>query len=60
DRILVVSDGSGSGSDAFPITITDKIPDAQKRAIPLKRYIKRKEYITYGVYAKYRRKLKGL
>lgn len=29
DRILMVSYGSGAGSDAFDIVVTDKLPDVQ-------------------------------
>ena len=60
ERILMVSYGSGSGSDAFDITVTDKILDAQKKNVPIKKYIDKKEYINYGTYAKYRKKIKGI
>lgn len=60
DRILMVSYGSGSGSDAFDITVTDKIEDAQKRGTPIEKYLETKQYISYGVYAKLRRKIKGI
>jgi len=60
DRILMVSYGSGSGSDAFDITVTKEIEKNQKRRKKVDDYIERKEYITYGKYAKFRKKLKGL
>ena len=60
ERILMVSYGSGSGSDAFDITVTDKIVDAHKKNVPIRKYVDKKEYINYGVYAKYRKKIKGI
>jgi len=60
DRILMVSYGSGSGSDAFDITVTKNIEKAHKKIVPIRRYIDRKEYITYGIYAKFKRKIKGI
>ncbi len=60
ERILMVSYGSGSGSDAFDITVTKNITKARRRSVPIKRYMDNKEYITYGVYAKFRRKIKGI
>lgn len=60
DKILMVSYGSGSGSDAFDITVTESIRKAHKRSVPIRKYIDRKEYVSYGVYAKYKRKIKGL
>jgi hydroxymethylglutaryl-CoA synthase len=53
-RILAVSYGSGSGSDAFDISVKKKSKNAKK----VQDYIKCKEYIEYGVYAKLMRKLK--
>jgi len=60
DRILMVSYGSGSGSDAFDITVTKNIESARKRAVPIRKYIDKKEYVTYGVYAKFKKKIKGI
>jgi len=60
DRILMLSYGSGSGSDAFDITVTDGITKARKNAVPLKRYLNDTERISYGVYAKFRKKIKGI
>lgn len=60
DRILMVSYGSGSGSDAFDITVTDKITKAHKGVMPIRRRIEDKVYLTYGVYAKFRKKIKGI
>jgi len=60
DRILMVSYGSGSGSDAFDITVTENIKKAHRHNIPIKKYIAKKEYLSYGTYAKHKRKIKGL
>ncbi|MBN2517226.1 MAG: hydroxymethylglutaryl-CoA synthase [Candidatus Altiarchaeota archaeon] len=60
DRILMVSYGSGSGADAFDMTVTDAIKGAQKRSVRLDDCLKDKEYVSYGVYSKLRRKLKGI
>ncbi len=51
-RILLVSYGSGAGSDAFDITITDKIQDAQKKIEKVSEYIKDKIYVDYVRYQK--------
>ncbi|MDO8553178.1 MAG: hydroxymethylglutaryl-CoA synthase [Candidatus Micrarchaeota archaeon] len=58
DRILVTSFGSGAGSDAFTLTVTDKIEEVRNLAPLLKDYIARKQYIDYATYIKFRRKLK--
>jgi len=59
-RILVASFGSGAGSDAFSIRVTDDIEKKRGRARSVASYIAEKEYIDYGVYVKHRRKLKSL
>ena len=60
DRILLVSYGSGSGADAFDMMVKEGIKSAQKRSVKIKDYIEDKEYVSYGVYSKLRRKLKGI
>jgi len=60
DRILAVSYGSGSGSDAFDITVNKEITQKRKKSVPVQHYLNDIEYITYGQYAKLRRKLKGI
>ena len=55
DRIFVTSYGSGAGSDAFDITVTDKIKDLQVHNAPLvSQLIESKEYIDYSTYAQFR------
>jgi hydroxymethylglutaryl-CoA synthase len=58
DRILMVSFGSGAGSDAFQLTVTEKLPERRPRAPRTADYISRRKEIDYGVYARYRGKLK--
>ncbi len=53
EKILVTSYGSGSGSDSFIFTVTDKITQAQKRARKVNDYIARKEYLSYPKYVKH-------
>ena len=56
-RVLAVSYGSGAGSDAFDILVTDRIVAAQKRAPQTWDYIRRRVPIDYATYARYRKKL---
>ena len=57
DRILMVSFGSGAGSDAFAITVTDAILERQQRAPITQDYIARRTVIDYAQYARMRGKL---
>ena len=57
DRILVVSFGSGAGSDAFDILVTDKVSARQGLAVKTQEYIARRTEIDYATYARYRGKL---
>jgi hydroxymethylglutaryl-CoA synthase len=57
DRILLVSFGSGAGSDAFGLTVTDKISERQGRAPRTRDYIARKTEIDYAMYTRLRGKL---
>lgn len=57
DKILLVSFGSGAGSDAFALRVTDKITDRQARALKTKDYIARRTQIDYATYARLRGKL---
>jgi hydroxymethylglutaryl-CoA synthase len=57
DRILCISFGSGAGSDAFSIRVTEKITAKQGRAPLTQDYINRRVEIDYATYARYRGKL---
>lgn len=57
DRILMVSFGSGAGSDALSFVVTDQIVERRKRALPTIAYVKRREEVDYATYARYRGKL---
>ena len=59
DKILAVSYGSGAGSDAFVIEVTDNIKN-NKPAKKLVDMIAEKEYLDYVHYMKYRGKIKSL
>ncbi len=58
DRILMVSYGSGAGSDAFDLEVTDKIDEIRDRARRTQAYIDRRKEIDYATYARFRDKLK--
>ncbi len=59
DKILMVSYGSGAGSDAFVFEVTERINEAREMALKT-RYLldSRKNYLEYGEYAKFRRKIR--
>ncbi len=59
-RILVVSYGSGAGSDAFVIKITPKIEEKRNRIVPFEYYANKKEYVDYAVYLKHRKTIVGM
>ncbi|MBN1315737.1 MAG: hydroxymethylglutaryl-CoA synthase, partial [Anaerolineales bacterium] len=58
DRILMVSYGSGAGSDAFDIMVTEKIEESRDRAPLTVAYLNRRTEIDYAIYSRYRHKLK--
>ncbi len=60
EKIFVTSFGSGAGSDAFSIKVTDAIEKKRGRARTLDDYVKEKTYLSYALYVKHRRKLKSL
>jgi len=59
DKILMVSYGSGAGSDAFVFEVTERINEVRDKA-PKTRYMldNNKNYIDYGTYAKFRGKIR--
>ncbi len=58
DRILMISYGSGAGSDAFDILVTETIDDVRHRAPTTRDYIARRTVVDYATYCRYRGKLK--
>ncbi|MEK6574740.1 MAG: hydroxymethylglutaryl-CoA synthase [Chloroflexota bacterium] len=57
DNILLVSFGSGAGSDAFHIRVTDQIVGKPLLAPNTHQYIARRTQIDYATYTRYRGKL---
>ena len=61
DRVLMVSYGSGAGSDGFIWRVTDRILEVRDRAPHTRAQIEdRPVYLDYGTYAKYRGKIRKL
>ena len=58
DKILMVSYGSGAGSDGFVFTATKNL-EKKRAKLPVKKMIEDKEYIDYAKYIIYRKKLKS-
>ncbi|AIG99382.1 MAG: UPF0219 protein [Archaeoglobus fulgidus] len=58
ERILLVSFGSGAGSDAFAIRVTDAIENYPREPKVWEK-IERKAYVDYAIYLKHRRKIKA-
>jgi hydroxymethylglutaryl-CoA synthase len=54
DRILMVSYGSGAGSDSFDMVVTDRILEVRDRAPKTRDYVDRKSMIDYATYARFR------
>lgn len=57
DRILYISYGSGAGSDAMALHVTDKITERQGRAPRTQDYIARRTEVDYATYSRFRGKL---
>jgi hydroxymethylglutaryl-CoA synthase len=59
DKILIVSYGSGAGSDAFIFEIMEKIDEVRDLAPKTRELLdENKHYLEYGEYAKFRQKIK--
>jgi hydroxymethylglutaryl-CoA synthase len=58
DRILLASFGSGAGSDAFSLVVTERIEERRHRAPATLDYVRRRQSIDYGMYVRFRRKLR--
>lgn len=57
DRIMLVSYGSGAGSDAMALNVTERITERQRRAPRTMDYVARRTEIDYATYSRYRGKL---
>jgi hydroxymethylglutaryl-CoA synthase len=57
DKVFLASYGSGAGSDAFSLVVTEAVLERQKRAPTTQAYIARRKEIDYATYVRYRRKL---
>ena len=57
DRVLLVSFGSGAGSDAISLRVTDRVGERRDRAPRTQDYVERRKVIDYGTYVRYRKKL---
>ena len=59
DVVLLVSYGSGAGSDSFIFEVTERIDEVRDLA-PKTRYLleNNRRYLEYGEYAKLRRKIR--
>ncbi|MBI3287684.1 MAG: hydroxymethylglutaryl-CoA synthase [Chloroflexi bacterium] len=57
DRILLVSFGSGAGSDAFSLLVSQRVTQRRAGLPKVRDYIERAREIDYSLYARYRGKL---
>jgi len=58
DTILMVSYGSGAGSDAFIWKVTDRIEEVRDKAVRTRKLLDENlTYVDYGTYAKFRHKI---
>ena len=57
ETIFVASYGSGAGSDAYALTVTERLPERRERAPLTAAYLRRAVFVDYAIYAKWRGKL---
>jgi hydroxymethylglutaryl-CoA synthase len=57
ETIFLTSYGSGAGSDAYVLRVTERLLERRTRAPLTASYLKREEFIDYAVYARWRGKL---
>lgn len=57
DRILVVGYGSGAGSDAFDLTVTDRIHQFDRQGPRIQEFLDGGVPLNYAIYAKFRGKI---
>jgi len=56
-RVLIVSYGSGAGSDAMVWQTTEALVQRRDRAPKTQDYVARRQAIDYGTYVRFRKKL---
>ncbi|KYH37900.1 MAG: Hydroxymethylglutaryl-CoA synthase [Candidatus Bathyarchaeota archaeon B24] len=56
DRVLLVSYGSGAGSDAYIFTVTEKVEEKRDRAVSVRSQIEnpKRRYVDYATYRKWK------
>jgi hydroxymethylglutaryl-CoA synthase len=57
ETIFVTTYGSGAGSDAYALSVTERITERQGRAPLTAAYMARETFVDYALYAKWRGKL---
>ncbi|MCS6881012.1 MAG: hydroxymethylglutaryl-CoA synthase [Oscillochloridaceae bacterium] len=57
DTIFVTTYGSGAGSDAYALTVTERLPACRERAPLTAAYLEREVFVDYATYARWRGKL---
>ena len=57
DHILLVSYGSGAGSDAFSLRVSEALTERRERAVSTQQYLERRTEIDYATYTRLRGKL---
>lgn len=58
ERIFMTAFGSGAGSDAFSLTVTDKIEEIRDGAPTVEKLLSNPKYVDYATYAKHKGKIK--
>ncbi|VVB96924.1 Hydroxymethylglutaryl-CoA synthase [uncultured archaeon] len=58
DRIFMTAFGSGAGSDAFSIVVTDRIDEIRNCAPSVEKLLSNPIYMDYATYAKHKGKIK--
>jgi hydroxymethylglutaryl-CoA synthase len=58
ERVLMVSFGSGAGSDGFDLRVTDAISARQPLALSTRDYVDRRHELNYATYARHRGKIR--
>jgi len=58
DRIFATAFGSGAGSDAFSITVTDKIEEIRDSAPKVEELLANPTYVDYATYARHKGKIR--